>query len=217
MKVIAVATQKGGVGKTTTAAHIAVEAERDGVRVLIVDLDEQGTATKWYQRREAEAPQLVQVKTAELQVALDAAKAGGFGLVILDTAGKADPGTAAAMRTADLTLLPCSPSPLDVEAQIETVQTLTRLGKSFAFLISKAPPRRGVTKLSARALDATRGLSMLGTVVQSVIVNRAVYQDSMGAGMTATEYEPNGPAADETRRAWEQIRKIAGVSVFVQA
>jgi cellulose biosynthesis protein BcsQ len=50
-----------------------------------------------------------------------------------------------------------------------------------------------------------------------VIVNRAVYQDSMGAGMTATEYEPNGPAADETRRAWEQIRKIAGISAFVQA
>jgi Mrp family chromosome partitioning ATPase len=42
-KLVAVANFKGGVGKTSTAAHLAMSAALDGYRVLVIDLDSQGS------------------------------------------------------------------------------------------------------------------------------------------------------------------------------
>jgi len=44
-KLVAVANFKGGVGKTSTAAHLAMSAALDGYRVLVIDLDSQGSMT----------------------------------------------------------------------------------------------------------------------------------------------------------------------------
>lgn len=58
MKTILITSQKGGSGKTTLAAHLAVEAQRDGKsQVFIIDTDKQGTLSLWHERREAETPQ----------------------------------------------------------------------------------------------------------------------------------------------------------------
>ena len=58
MRVVSLVTQKGGSGKTTLALSCAVAAEEAGKRVLLVDLDPQGTAEAWYQDREAETPRV---------------------------------------------------------------------------------------------------------------------------------------------------------------
>ena len=60
MKVIGVLSRKGGVGKTTLAIHLAVLAQRAGLRTLLVDLDPQRSAASWWRAREAETPQLVE-------------------------------------------------------------------------------------------------------------------------------------------------------------
>jgi chromosome partitioning protein len=64
MRVISFVTQKGGAGKSTLAINCAVAAERAGHKVLILDLDPQGTAEGWYQDREAETPRLVSTTLA---------------------------------------------------------------------------------------------------------------------------------------------------------
>jgi len=56
MKVLALATQKGGTGKSSLAVSLAVAAQERSLKVYVVDLDPQATARKWFERREAEGP-----------------------------------------------------------------------------------------------------------------------------------------------------------------
>lgn len=65
MQVIVLASQKGGAGKTTTARHIAVEAERQGEGpVALIDVDPQGGLARWWNRRAAETPVFIACKLA---------------------------------------------------------------------------------------------------------------------------------------------------------
>ncbi len=58
-KIVAVANFKGGVGKTSTAAHLAMSAALDGYRVLVIDLDSQGSMTSIFGGRVADEWQTV--------------------------------------------------------------------------------------------------------------------------------------------------------------
>ena len=53
MRTIAFLTQKGGAGKTTLAASLAVAAAGAGERVIVLDLDPQASLARWGKRREA--------------------------------------------------------------------------------------------------------------------------------------------------------------------
>src|SRR5258707_7823603 len=98
MRVISFVTQKGGSGKTTLVFCCAVAAQEKGKRVLVLDMDPQGTATAWYKDREAETPVLANIKSPELPDAITRAQQSGFDLVMVDTPGKDEPVTTAAIR-----------------------------------------------------------------------------------------------------------------------
>src|SRR3954454_19107675 len=102
MRVIAFVTQKGGSGKTALATSCAVAAEQAGHKSLILDMDPQASAEVWYQDREAKTPHLARVGSPDLDSALKKAKAAGFQIVMIDTPGRDDPATTAAIRVADL-------------------------------------------------------------------------------------------------------------------
>ena len=91
MRVVSFVTQKGGSGKTTLAFCCAVAAEQAGEKVLIVDVDPQGTAENWYQDRELDTPRLVSINSTELEQALSSAKENGFDVALIDTAGRDEP------------------------------------------------------------------------------------------------------------------------------
>src|SRR3954465_13962041 len=102
MRVLSFVAQKGGSGKSTLVFCCAVAAEEKGKRVLILDMDEQGTLTAWYKDRDAETPVLASIKSSELAEAITRAKNSGFDVVLIDTPGRDEPSVAAAIRAADL-------------------------------------------------------------------------------------------------------------------
>jgi chromosome partitioning protein len=86
MKTIAIVSQKGGAGKTTIAVHLATAAAAAGHAAAIIDLDPQGTAASWGDRRQAASPEVVSGQAARLQVLIDAARDAGADLLVIDTA-----------------------------------------------------------------------------------------------------------------------------------
>jgi chromosome partitioning protein len=201
MMVISFVTQKGGSGKTTLAINCGVVASQKGARALILDMDAQATAETWYQGREDDTPQVIRLAPADLDKALRAAREKGFDVVLIDTPGRDEPGATAAVRASDFCVIPCRPSPADMKATPPTVETIRRLGKHAAFVLTQTPPR------SFRNREAEQGLSVLGVVCPVHIVLRNVYQDAQGSGLGVTEYEPEGKAAGEMRELWDWMNK----------
>lgn len=199
-------TQKGGSGKTTLAVNCAVAGIADKKRVVIFDMDEQGSAESWFQDREADTPQLVRVKSTELDKALSMAATQKFDVVLIDTPGRDEPATAAAIKASDFCVIPCRPSPTDMKATPATIETIRRLGKPAAFVLTQTPVR------SFRIREAQSGLSVLGMVSPVFIASRNAFQDAQGAGLGVMEFEPDGKAAQEIKDLWawliKKVRKI---------
>ena len=204
MQVISFVTQKGGSGKSTLAASCAVRAIECGHKVFVLEMDRQGTLSDWTQQRTAEQPEFDQIGPEKLEPGLTALRHRDYDLVIIDTPGVDNPGTAAAIRAADLCLIPCRPSPADVRATRPTLAAITRLDKPFAFILNQCPPR------SPRVNETIAGLGLLGIVADATIVMRTDHQDAIGLGLGVTELNPEGAAANEIRTLWTWIERKLG-------
>lgn len=205
MPVISFVTQKGGSGKTTLAVNCAVVAAQGRQRVLLLDMDAQGSAAAWFLRREAEQPQVVRGSVAELGKLPELVRSGQFDWILIDTPGRDDAATAAAISSSDFCVIPSRPSPVDLEATPPTVETIRRLGKAAAFVLAQTPPR------SYRITEAQEVLSNAPDLLLCPvhIVMRNAYQDAHLSGLGVTEMEPDGKAAEEMKLLWRWISSNA--------
>lgn len=211
MRTITLVTQKGGAGKTTIAASLAVAASQAGERVIALDLDPQGSLAAWGDIRTADAPAVDRIgpdNLANLPAILAALAKEGYTLAILDTAGVASTSGNLAMQAADLALIPARPSRLDLQATMPTIEALMRLEMRdrFAFVLNQCSAGR-----SSRATEAANGLGMFGVLSEPALIQRADHQDALAAGQGVTEYAADGKAADEIRALWAWAdRKMKG-------
>lgn len=206
MRTIALITQKGGAGKTTLAASLAVAAAEKGETVVALDLDPQGSLAAWGDDRTAEAPAVDRVdaeRLARLSDILAALNRQGFTLAVIDCPGIASTATNLAMKAADLCLVPARPTRLDIRATKPTVEALMSLKRGFAFVLNQCPPNAR----SSRSSEASAGLHMLGALAEPLIATRADFQDAVAAGQGVTEFAPHGKAAAEIRQLWDWIKK----------
>jgi chromosome partitioning protein len=201
MKTVAVESQKGGSGKTTTTLNLAVAAGLAGKAVVVIDLDPQASAAGWKDSRAAETPVVVSIPPARLPQALEAAREGGADLVLIDTAPHAESAALAAAKAADLILIPTRPGILDLRA-IGTTADLAKIAGKPAFVVFNALPP-GATRLieDARAAAAVHGIEVAPVVIEQ----RAALSHSLTAGQTAQEYEPHGKAAEEIARLFDWL------------
>jgi chromosome partitioning protein len=192
MKIIAIISQKGGAGKTTLAVHLATAATMAGHTAAVIDLDPQGTASSWSDRRTAPSPEVISGQAVRIPALVNAARENGADFLVLDTAPNADQTASLAARAADLVLIPCRPATFDLEA-IETTLLLTKAaGKPAYVVLNAVPPRSLIGKEAAEGLIARET-----KVAPFQLSQRAAFTHGVIDGRTAQEFEPQGKAAEE--------------------
>ena len=201
MKAVVINSQKGGSGKTTICAHLAVEAERAGDGpVFLIDTDPQGTLSTWHEHRVAEVPQRVEVPLESLAEGLVALNDRKATYCFIDTAPTRTDENVALFRLADLVLVPIRPSPSDLWAAAATVALLKEADIPFLFILTQAKANASITAQAAAAL------SHHGPVAETFIADRVPYAAAMTDGRTAPELSTKGPAAVETMALWKNIK-----------
>jgi chromosome partitioning protein len=202
MKVIAVASQKGGTGKTTLCGHLAVQAERMGAGpVALIDTDPQGSLSDWWNARGAASPAFVQTTLATLSNDLAALREAGIALVFIDTPPAMTFAIVEVVANADLVLIPVRPSPHDLAAAGTTVDVVEKLGKPLVFVVNGASPRARITS------EAAIALSQHGTVATGFVHHRTDFASSMIDGRTVMEL-PRSPRSNaEITALWQYVAK----------
>lgn len=208
MKTLAILSRKGGAGKTTVALHLAVIAQAAGLRVALVDMDPQRSAADWWRSREADTPELVEVDQGNLRQVVKAAKADGVDLLVVDTRPSAEADALEAATVADLALIVCKPSILDLRAVAGTVDTVRRAKTPGRILLNQAPPARGDQE-AAIVQEARGALEGYGLPVVPVILHaRAAYHAALIDGRAVNELEPAGKATAETVALWQHLQGV---------
>jgi chromosome partitioning protein len=200
MRILTIASQKGGAGKTTLAAHLAVEAERTGAGpVAVVDTDPQGSLADWWNQRAAETPLFAAVDVARLAEHMTTLQRQGVQLVVIDTPPAFMDTIRAAIAVADLVLIPARPSPHDLRAVGVIVAMAEDLKKPFGFVVNGATPR------SLIALEAGQALAQHGAVAPVIVHQRIDFAASMVDGRTAGEVNARSRSAEEITELWTYI------------
>lgn len=201
MKVIVFASQKGGSGKTTLAAHLAVAAEKagDGPCVLI-DTDPQASLASWWNERKDETPPFAPTTLQDLPDKLHALAEAGYAYALIDTPPAITESIRAVVAIADFVLIPARPSPHDLRAVGRTVELAADAARPFAFTVTQAKTN---SRLTVQAMAA---LSEHGAVAPAIIHDRVDYAASMIDGRTVLEVDPRGRSAAEIVDLWAFVK-----------
>ena len=207
MKTLGVIAQKGGTGKTTLSVHLAVQATLDGMRVLLLDMDPQASATAWWKRRRDDRPELIQGRGDDLKRILEQAQAHAFDLVIADTAPHSSADSSICARLSDHVIIPTRPAILDLDAIGATTAIVTEIRASCAIVLNACPPPKlfGEPHIVREAREA---LKHYGLPVSAVAVSqRAALSHALIDGRAVSEFDADGKAAREIARLWDSIKE----------
>lgn len=200
MRVLALASQKGGSGKTTLSGHLAVQAQLSGAGpVVLIDIDPQGSLADWWNEREAELPAFAQTTVARLASDLEVLRQQGFRLAVIDTPPAITMAIQSVIQVAELIVIPTRPSPHDLRAVGATVDLCDRAGKPLIFVVNAATPKAKIT------YEAAVALSQHGTVAPVTIHNRLDFAASMIDGRTVMEIDPMAKSSIEIGDLWRYL------------
>jgi len=205
-KVITVAQQKGGAGKTTLAVTLAVSFARQGLRVALLDSDPQGSLGRWYMTR------LERLGAADMEFSTASAWGVGYeckklrqthDIVIVDTPPKVDSDLRPALREADLVLVPVAGSHVDLWATDGVLDLVSRESGRALIVLNRIATG---TRLSEEVAGAAAGVA---EVAQVRLANRVAFAESLGQGLSAVE--GRGLAATEGRALATEVLDVLGL------
>ncbi len=204
-QIITIAQQKGGTGKTTIAAHIAVSFAQTGRRVAIIDIDPQGSLSRWHALREkkfgigytglyfvASSGWRIEGVINNLQNKMD--------YIIIDAPPHTETESKSAIRASNLVIVPMQPSPTDLWATEATINFAKSENIPAKILINRYNPTSKISKEIIRQLNTE--------VFKNTIGNRVAFSSCFLTGVTVTETQPNSSAAIEIKNFVKEILEI---------
>lgn len=208
--VITIAQQKGGAGKTTLVAQLAVCYAASRKKVAVVDIDPQGSLTAWHtQRRRSMADQdaggihLSTVGGWRLATELDRLR-NDFDIVLVDSPPHAETEAKAAIRAADLVLVPVQPSPMDLWATAPTVSLARKEKTDILVVLNRMPPRGRLPDMVIAKLEED-GLP----VAKVMLGSRVAFAASMMDGKGVLETSSRSPAAKEIKALADEVLTLS--------
>jgi chromosome partitioning protein len=210
MKVITVGNVKGGVGKSTIACNLAVEATKAGKKVLLIDSDTQQSSIDFRATRaEKDLPEFQAVSITKNTIHKDVGSFKDFDFIIIDAGGRDTAVFRSAVLASDLFLIPVLPSQYDIWATAGTVETLEE-AKPFkdvnaCFVINQVIPNTNVVK---EALQALKDFNI--PILNTRLHARVAFKQSISDGRGVTEYElsgKNGKASEEIMSLFQEVLK----------
>jgi chromosome partitioning protein len=206
MHTIVLATQKGGSGKSTLAIGLALAAKNAGHNVRLIETDPQGTLSNWQSRRGTAEPMVETIyNVGRIETRLEQLAHGGVTLVVIDTASGVSAVTAAAIRCADLCLIPARPTVTDIESSAATVKAVRAWRKPFAFVLNQTPVRGRRIDNAAHSLGGEAAREMSDMLARPFISMRNDHQDALASGLAVGEYAPGGKSAEEISSLWRWV------------
>ena len=213
-KVITVAQQKGGSGKTTLAANLAVAFARAGLSVALLDTDPQGSLGRWFMARRERGAAGPSATGPSVVIEFSTASAWGvsyeceklrklYDIVIVDTPPKVDADLRPALREADLVLVPVASSHVDLWATEGVIDLARREHKSVALVLNRA---RTGTRLAAEVAQAAAALE--GRVLATVLSFRVAYAETLGQGLGVMEQGKSAAFGEMQRLADEVLASL---------
>lgn len=210
-KIIAVVNQKGGSGKTTLSMQLAGALARRGNKVLVVDADPQGTATRWAATADDEKPfpaSVVGLSAASSRVHREVRKfVDDYQFIIIDCPPAADsPVPQSALLIADLALVPIIPSPLDMWAAVGIRQVIENVGDineelKSRLVVNQCQPNTSLAKEALEVLPEF-GIDLCKTYMHQ----RQVYRQSAVFGQTVHDFGSKAsPAIDEINTLTDEV------------
>ncbi|MGZ8249740.1 MAG: ParA family partition ATPase [Methylomagnum sp.] len=206
--IIALLNQKGGVGKTTLAVHIAQALARLGNRVLLVDADPQGSALDWSANR-PDNPlfPVVGLPKPNLHRELPAI-ADGKDYILIDGPPRVNELARAAIMASDVVLIPVQPSPYDVWAAKEIVDLLSEASTfkeniKSAFVINRKIVNTAIGRDVGEALA-----SYSVPVLKTTIGQRVAFAESAAQGLTVFDTDSTSPATREIESLVAEILEL---------
>ncbi|MCX7289426.1 MAG: ParA family protein [Rhodobacterales bacterium] len=204
-KVLTVAQQKGGSGKTTIVASLAVEFQRRGLRVALLDTDPQGSLGRWFlSRRERLEDAGMEFSTASAWgVGYECEKLKKLAdVVLVDTPPKVDADLRPALREADLVIVPVAASMMDLWATDGVFDLIAREGRQAVIVLNRV---KAGTRLGAEVAEAA---ARVGAVANASLGQRVVYAETLGQGLGVSEVR--GPAQAEVARLADEVLGLLG-------
>jgi chromosome partitioning protein len=203
--IVSIAQQKGGAGKTTVAVQLGVAWLSAGRRVAMLDIDPQASLFTWFNVRrrrfgDGEDGLLVQGLSGWRLGSELRRLRGEFDLILVDSPPHAESDARAAVREADLVLVPCQPNALDVWASAPTLELAQGSGTGALLVLNRVPPRGRAAEQMRDEIAAQRW-----PLAGALLGNRQAYAASIGEGRGVAETAPRSAAGQEIAALADEV------------
>lgn len=208
-KVLTIAQQKGGSGKTTLAANIALEYVARGKSVAMLDTDPQGSLGRWFMTRRERTggePGFEFGTSSAWGISYECEKLRKLhDIVIIDTPPKIDADLRPALRESNLVIVPLATSQVDLWATEGVLELAARERKTTLIVLNRAAAR---ARLTGKMADAVRELDT--DFAETRLGNRVIFAEALGEGKGVAEMARTGPAALEIAALVDEIETYLG-------